>query len=116
MNTLLIAILTAIFWWLAGFTTGIYCGMKGILCDGRLVLLQRKELGLMAELSALIRTTEAYGHFMVLNHMGRKPGNVCRELAETRAAIIRCGAQPRTLKPDMMDILVESTNQEKGKV
>lgn len=102
MTWLIIALL------MAALLTGIYGGQRGFLCDSRLDLATRKEAGLIAELTALLDQNEAYGYFMVLQKLGRKPGEVSKKLAEVRATIAQMGGTPKPLPPRLTEALVEN--------
>lgn len=95
---------------LSAFAAGLLCGQLGILCDSRLDKARRKEAGLITELKALSAQREAYGYFQVLNKLGRKPGDIARELTEVRADIIRLGEAPLTLDPELRDLVVDLHN------
>lgn len=94
------------------YLVGVWCGHIGFWCDSRLDKLKQKEAGLVAELRALNKTQDSYNHYMVLNKLGRRPGDVARELTEVRASIIRLGALPIVLEPALMDMVVTLNNQQ----
>jgi len=96
---------------LISLRVGHLAGVNGWWGDSRLDRLHQLESYLVTELKVVQNETDCYGHFMIMRGLSRDLSSICAELAKTRTAIIQCGGTPKQLSAELMQIIIDTTNE-----